>query len=125
LTPGGASPHCHQCGAEVVLNEPLARDAECGACGGDLRCCLNCRHYDTHFNNACRETEAEPVVDKHRRNFCEFFVYSREPFKKAGAGRESAAREKLGELFGGKNAGESRADEARRKLDQLFKPKGD
>ena len=114
---------CHQCGAAVVLNEPLARDAECAACGGDLRCCLNCRHYDTNFNNSCRETEAEPVVDKHRRNFCEFLVYSREPFKQAGASREDAARQKLGEMFGARAAGKRGADEARRKLEQLFKPK--
>jgi hypothetical protein len=106
-----------------VLNEPLARDAECGACGGDLRCCLNCRHYDTHFNNACRETEADPVVDKHRRNFCEFFAFTREPYAKGGAALADDARRKLGDLFGDKGAGESKADEARRKLEQLFKPR--
>ena len=76
---------CHQCGAVVHVDEPLARDAECGSCGGDLRCCLNCRHYDTHFNNSCRETEADPVVDKNRRNFCDFFSFTHEPFVKGGS----------------------------------------
>ena len=118
---------CHQCGAEVTFNEPLARDAECGKCGGDLRCCLNCRHYDTNFNNSCRETDADPVVDKQLRNFCEFLVFTREPFAKSGAAHADAARQKLSGLFGGVagKAGEDRASEARRKLDALFKPKGD
>jgi hypothetical protein len=142
---------CHHCGAPVTFNEPLARDAECGACGGDLRCCINCRHYDTNYNNSCRETEAEPVVDKPRRNFCEFFSYSTAPFAKSGGGREADARAKLSGLFksGGNSPGPSpagakekledllresktpddRANEARKRLDQLFKrgeegPKG-
>jgi hypothetical protein len=97
-----AETQCHQCGAAVVIHEPLARDAECDSCGGDLRCCLNCRHYDTQYNNSCRETDADPVVDKHRRNFCEFFSFSREPVAKGTS---------------------NRAAEARKKLDQLFKPK--
>jgi hypothetical protein len=90
---------CHHCGAPVRFDETLPRDAECAACGGDLRCCLNCRHYDVNFNNACRETEAEPVVDKQRRNFCEFFSYSPAPFEKRGRGREAEARAKLSGLF--------------------------
>jgi hypothetical protein len=45
---------------------------------------------------------ADPVEDKHRRNFCEYFQLSREPLA-ASAGRGS------------------REAEARRKLEQLFK----
>jgi hypothetical protein len=120
---------CHQCGAVVRVDEPLARDAGCESCGGDLRCCLNCRHYDTHFNNSCRENQADPVVDKNRRNFCEFFSYTREPFVKSGSGREAEARKKLEGLFGGTpgaSAGGSEA--AKKKLESLFRqadPKAD
>jgi hypothetical protein len=113
---------CHQCGAQVRVDEPLARDAECGSCGGDLRCCLNCRHYDTHFNNSCRETEAEPVVDKNRRNFCEFFSFTREPFVKAGSGREAEARKKLEGLFRGRlSAAPSPSEDAKKRLESLFR----
>lgn len=142
---------CHHCGAPVKLEEPLPRDAECAACGGDLRCCINCRHYDVNYNNACRESEAEPVVDKQRRNFCEFFSYSAAPFEKRAGGREAEARAKLSGLFkssasgappaGARDAGptpagakekleellretgtpDDRAREARKRLEQLFK----
>ena len=125
---------CHHCGAPVKFDEPLPRDAECAACGGDLRCCINCRHYDVNYNNACRETEAEPVVDKQRRNFCEFFSYSVAPFEKRAGGREAEARAKLSGLFksgasggpppaGAKDAGPTPAG-AKEKLDELLRETG-
>jgi hypothetical protein len=139
---------CHTCGAAVTLDEPIPRDAECESCGRDLRCCLNCRHYDTRYNNSCRETMADPVEEKHRRNFCEYFSFSREPFAatKAPSSREAEARAKLSQLFGGSGSAKSeppkpahdklaglsgsskppdpRAADAKKKLDALFgKPK--
>jgi len=116
---------CHQCGAEVRVDEPLARDAECESCGGDLRCCLNCRHYDTAYNNSCRETEAEPVVEKNRRNFCEFFSFTREPFVKGGSARADEARRKLEGLFGGSpGQAATSSNEARKRLENLFRKGG-
>jgi hypothetical protein len=100
---------CQRCGAPVTIAPPIPRDAECGSCRNDLRCCRNCRHYDTSYNNACRETEAEPVADKERRNFCEFFEFNPVPF----GGRAGSA------------ATRTRADEARARLDALFKKKPD
>ena len=113
---------CHECGAPVGVDEPIPRDSECESCRTDLRACINCRHYDTAYNNACRETEADPVPDKKRRNFCEFFAFSREPFARAagGATREAEARKKLESLFGGAPA-KSRAQTAREKLEGLFR----
>src|SRR2546425_924288 len=55
---------CRHCGAAVTFSEPLPRDAECAVCGRDLRACIHCRHYDPAMNNSCRETEAEPVIEK-------------------------------------------------------------
>ncbi len=135
---------CHNCGAPVTLDEPIPRDSECESCRRDLRSCANCRHYDTRYNNSCRETMADPVEDKSRRNFCEYFSFSREPFVAAGegAGRDADARARLDQLFGGagsakpgptKSAREKleglfgaprppdqRLDDARRKLDSMF-----
>jgi hypothetical protein len=96
---------CHQCGAAIALADPIPRDAECAGCGADVRSCLNCRHYDPAFNNSCRETEADPVVEKARRNFCEYFAFR--PGVAAMPGSVAA-----------------RQAEARRKLEELFKPKG-
>jgi hypothetical protein len=66
---------------------------------------------------------ADPVVEKDRRNFCEYFQFSREPFAAAGSGgaKQAEARAKLDALFGGKGAaGGTGASDARKKLDALF-----
>ena len=120
---------CRSCGAALSLAPPIPRDAECPGCGHDVRSCINCRHYDLAFNNACRESEADPIADKHHRNFCEFFELGGAPFVRADGSRERDARAKLERLFGGTPppagksgaAPETRAQAARRKLDDLFK----
>jgi hypothetical protein len=118
---------CHFCGTSLEVSEPIPRDAECPSCRNDVRCCRNCRHYDERYNNSCTETQADPVPEKHRRNFCEFFYFSREPFAgNAGAGkRESDARAKLDALFGGKGSTASPSEDAKAKLDALFRKKPD
>lgn len=110
---------CQSCGATVSFDEPIPRDAECESCRTDLRCCRNCRHYDPRMNNECRETQADPVVEKKRRNFCEFFYFSREAYAAGKAASGAAdARAKLNALFGGAPA-ETPAD-PRKKLESLF-----
>jgi hypothetical protein len=113
---------CRHCGTIVPISEPIPREATCESCGRDLRACMQCRHYDPSYNNACTETMADPVVEKDRRNFCEYFYFSREPFRAATAGKDRAAeaRARLEGLFGGKPA-QDRAADARRKLEGLFK----
>jgi hypothetical protein len=92
---------CHFCGVPVTIGEPIPRDGECESCRSDLRCCRNCRHWDPRYHNACTETMADPVEDKTRRNFCEYFYFSRAPFAPVAGGkaRESEARAKLDALF--------------------------
>lgn len=94
---------CHTCGTAVTYSEPIPRDSACEKCGTDLRCCRNCRHWDARYSNQCTETQADPVQDKTRRNFCEFFYFSRAAFTGTPA------------------AGKDRAAEARAKLEALFK----
>jgi hypothetical protein len=117
---------CHACNTAASIPEPVPRDAECASCGADLRCCLNCRHHDVAYNNQCRETEADPVADKDRRNFCEFFSARAEGARGASSGglrgassgsnpsgfthppvvdRAAEARKALDRLFGGGSAG--------------------
>ena len=118
---------CRHCGSPVSSPEPIPRDSECRSCGRDLRACRNCRHYDPSRSNSCRETEADPVADKLRRNFCEFFEFDRTPY---AAQRSSGdARAKLDALFGGGGGARTPpADpqaEARRRLNSLFRPPAD
>jgi len=117
-----ASLQCQSCGALVTLAEPIPRESQCESCGRDLRCCRNCRHYDPRYNNSCTEPMADPVVEKDRRNFCEYFYFNREPFRGAAAasGRAAEARKQLDALFGGRPATDRGAD-AKRKLEDLFK----
>lgn len=100
---------CHTCGAQVTYNEPIPRDSQCEKCGTDLRCCRNCRHWDVRYNNECTETQADPVPDKTRRNFCEYFYFSRAAFAGAPGTRPGASSD--------------RAAEARAKLEALFRKK--
>ncbi len=120
---------CQFCGAAVTLSEPIPRESSCESCRRDYHACRQCRHYDPALNNSCRETEAELVENKERRNFCEFFSFNPAPFRAATAdtSREAQARAKLAGLFRG-GAGDTkpdRATDARAKLDALFKQKPD
>ena len=119
-----ASRQCQFCGAAVTLEDPIPRDSSCESCRRDYRSCRQCRHFDPSRHNACRETEAEMVEDKERRNFCEFFDFNPAPFRGQGrdAGREAQARARLDGLFkGGTAAASDRAADARSKLDALFR----
>ena len=116
---------CQFCGAAVTLSEPIPRESSCESCRRDYRSCRQCRHYDPTRNNACRETEADLVEDKERRNFCEFFSFNPAPFNLApkDRSRESQARAKLEGLFkgGATAASASPPRDARAKLDALFR----
>ncbi|MFN0063537.1 MAG: hypothetical protein ACKVPX_13595 [Myxococcaceae bacterium] len=67
-------PGCGHCGAavEVVAGQVGRRDV-CAECGGELRSCVCCRHYDTQAAKGCREPQAEVPRARHTANFCEYF----------------------------------------------------
>ena len=94
--------HCHNCGEEWTLTGQPGRGENCMKCRADLRVCLNCAHYDPRVAQQCRERRAEPVLEKHLGNFCEYFEFVRRVWTpKAGENqREAAARERLKKLFG-------------------------
>lgn len=101
---------CHFCGTAIDVKMRIVRDTECPSCGRDLHACVQCRHFDRNAHNMCRESQAEWVTDRDRRNFCDYFTLNSNPGK-GGAGT------------GGVVKGSDRASAARSKLDQLFKPK--
>lgn len=94
--------HCHKCGWEWTLVVQPGRSESCHRCGADLRVCLNCASYDIRAAHQCRERRAEPVLEKHTGNFCEWFDFARRVFVAKGQedSREAAARERMKKLFG-------------------------
>ena len=94
--------HCHNCGEEWTLTGQPGRIESCHRCGSDLRVCLNCISYDPRAAEQCRDRRAEPVLEKHAGNFCEYFEMVRRVFvppSHAGS-REDAARNQLKRLLG-------------------------
>ena len=88
--------NCAFCCKEIAQGKIHIRD-ECPACGRDLHICLNCEFYDAGAYRQCRESVREPVRDKERANYCDFF---RATAKDAGHnGSASEARSKLDDLF--------------------------
>ncbi|MBN1380990.1 MAG: hypothetical protein JXA41_04895 [Deltaproteobacteria bacterium] len=90
---------CHQCGQEVDIKKDLGRKETCPFCRADLRCCLNCIFYDPASYNACRETQAERVLDKDRSNFCEYFIYKDSSFLGEAKKSKENPLDKLNALF--------------------------
>jgi hypothetical protein len=66
--------NCAFCKKRLEVSETISRSDSCPFCGRDLRCCKQCKFYDTHAYNDCREVEAERIVDKERANFCDYFL---------------------------------------------------
>lgn len=122
---------CPSCKTAFRFDGTLSFREECAHCAADLHVCVTCRFYDPHLENACRETEAEYVANKEKRNLCEYYSPA-----EAGASTSDPAAEakaKLAALFGDATAhqpetgsppsGPSPADEARAKLEALFRKK--
>ena len=94
--------NCFFCRKEFQIGENVGRQDTCPHCNRDLRCCKQCKSYDPHAYNDCREVSAERIVEKERANFCDFFMLR-------GAGEEGG--------------GLSRDKKAKRALENLFKKK--
>jgi hypothetical protein len=94
--------HCHNCGEPCTLAGNPGRGEVCTKCRADLRVCLNCVSYDRSVAQQCRERRAEPVLEKDKGNFCEYFEFARRAWKPKAHddSREAAAREQLKKLFG-------------------------
>jgi hypothetical protein len=66
---------CYKCHKPLSIEAGAitGRSEECEHCGTDVRVCKNCKHYNVKAYNGCNEPQAERVVDKERRNFCDYF----------------------------------------------------
>jgi hypothetical protein len=89
--------HCYHCQHEVNVQDRIGRGETCPQCAANLHCCRNCLFYDLGAANACQEPQVDPVVDKERANFCEFFTPGRQQPHRTSTTTE--ARAKLEALF--------------------------
>jgi hypothetical protein len=80
---------CFRCRKGVDTPEGTSRRDECPHCGADLHVCLNCEFYEEGRANACREPQVEPVKEKDRANFCDYFRF-REDGASAASGKKEA-----------------------------------
>ncbi len=64
--------HCWNCGLGLTSLD-YGRGDSCQKCGKDTRVCKSCVFYDRSYNNECRESQADRVVEKEKSNFCDFF----------------------------------------------------
>lgn len=88
--------NCALCHKEISETKIHIRD-ECPACGRDLHICLNCEFYDSNAYRQCRESIREPVQNKEKANYCDFFRVA-----KAGTAQAEPlndAVKKLNDLF--------------------------
>ena len=88
---------CAFCGNKITINGKVMKNDECPNCSRDLRCCKQCKFYDLHAYNDCKEVMAERVVDKERANFCEYFVLRGSSLGKVNKGQD--AKKALEALF--------------------------
>jgi hypothetical protein len=87
---------CYHCGAEIPL--PVYRSSECPSCGREARVCRNCVFYAPGRQYDCKEHITEPVFDKERANFCDYFRPA-PPAQQGSSGDEASARRAFDDLF--------------------------
>lgn len=89
---------CHVCRNSLPITGKIGRTEECPFCHGDLHCCLNCSFFDPAASKQCREPVSEPVKDKQKANFCDYFRYA--DFRERASGTEvEKSRKNLEDLF--------------------------
>lgn len=66
---------CFSCGKTLDISGKPGRGAECPFCGADIKVCVNCRFFNENSYNNCDEPSADRVLDKTKRNYCEFFEF--------------------------------------------------
>jgi hypothetical protein len=97
---------CSFCGDPLPIDRKPGFNETCESCGKDLHACSNCRFLRPGARWDCAETIDQPVPDKARRNYCEWY----ETNPKLLSANEGAA------------SARSAAQKARSDLDKLFGP---
>lgn len=94
---------CYACGGVLAYGYKPGFNDVCDICGKDIHVCRMCRFYAPGAHWDCAENVEEHVIDKEKRNHCEFFVLA-EKYVDGGPSRESRsasdAKRKFSALFG-------------------------
>jgi hypothetical protein len=101
---------CSLCGTIVPPPVEINFESKCPKCKADLRCCKNCRHFDTAARFECTQEIAERITKKDLRNRCEFFM-----------ARASIERETRDSGGASSSAPSVKPSDARSAFDNLFK----
>jgi len=64
---------CWKCGKENKIDS-VSRSTECNFCHADLHSCKGCKFYSPGNHFDCKENISEPIADKDKANFCDFFM---------------------------------------------------
>ena len=63
---------CSMCGNIIPALTAINAASQCSKCGGDLRSCKHCRHFDTGAQFECTQAIQGRIVAKDKRNDCDF-----------------------------------------------------
>lgn len=88
---------CPFCGTEVSV--PVHHSAECPKCNKVLHSCICCIFYSPDAHYGCRESIDEPVWDKDKANFCDYFSLTDKRASTSDGKRSEKSREALKNLF--------------------------
>ena len=115
---------CWRCGENLKkLTLPFARMDVCPGCNAQVHICRMCTFFDSGVATACREDDAEEVLEKERANFCDYFSPAENAFDERRAMAEKQATAQLDDLFGSAdsvNAADTSGDALTRAADELF-----
>lgn len=98
LPPPDLIGHCWHCGTGLIAAD-YGRENHCLTCGKATRCCGNCSNFKLGRPNDCLEPVAEPVGDKERANFCEWFAPGGGPTTNAVKSNQDIHRQAAEALF--------------------------
>jgi hypothetical protein len=90
---------CPACSAPHESSGTISFREECASCAADLHVCLSCRFHDPYADNECRESIADPIAKKDRRNLCEYWKPAFEEAQMDDT-QSDAAKAELAALFG-------------------------
>lgn len=92
---------CWKCGKNIGDSLQIFRTTVCPDCGADVHSCRNCLFYERGAHYDCKERIDDPVWDKERANFCDWFSARRAVSASAAPDKKAAAaRDMFNSLFG-------------------------
>ena len=83
---------CYFCETEYSEGKIHFSDS-CLKCELDLHICFNCEFFDELSPDQCRESSADRVVEKDKKNFCDYFSVAKHSLKNKISNKEKVLSE--------------------------------